>query len=82
LISKQKVNRMNERFKVFGLVAILGFVAGVIADLTSEFIIPGLLAILPAFFSARYVLSGLAGACLTLVLVSFWAYITGSPTER
>ena len=82
MILKQKVNRMNERFKVFGLVAILGFIAGVIADFTSEYIIPALMAILPAFFSARYILSGLAGACLTLVLVSVWAYITGSTTER
>jgi len=70
---------MNERFKVFMLVALLGFLAGVIADLTAEYIIPGLLTILPAFLSIRYVLSGLAGACLTLVLVSVWAYITGSP---
>lgn len=70
---------MNERFKIFGLVALLGFMAGVIADFTAEYIIPGLITILPAFFSARYVLSGLAGACLTLVLVSVWAYITGTP---
>jgi hypothetical protein len=70
---------MNERFKVFMLVALLGFLAGVIADLTAEYIIPGLLTILPAFLSIRYVLSGLAGACLTLVLVSVWAYITGTP---
>lgn len=70
---------MNERLKVFMLVAVLGFLAGVIADLTAEYIIPGLLVLLPAFFSARYVLSGLAGACLTLVLVSVWAYITGTP---
>lgn len=70
---------MNERLKVFMFVALLGFLAGVIADLTAEYIIPGLLTILPAFLSARYVLSGLAGACLTLVLVSVWAYITGTP---
>jgi hypothetical protein len=70
---------MNERLKVFILVALLGFLAGVIADLTAEYVIPGLLTILPAFFSIRYVLSGIAGACLTLVLVSVWAYITGSP---
>jgi len=72
---------MNERLKVFGLVAILGFMAGVIADLTAEYVIPALVAILPAFLNARYILSGLAGACLTLVLVSVWAYITGS-SER
>lgn len=72
---------MGERFKIFGLVALLGFAAGVIADLTSTYVIPFLATILPAFFSARYLLSGFAGACLTLVLVSVWAYITG-PQER
>jgi len=81
LNSKQKVNRMNERFKVFGLVAILGFMAGVIADLTSTYVLPALMALLPAFLNARYLLSGFAGACLTLALVSVWAYITGS-SER
>ena len=81
MILKQKVNRMNERFKVFGFVAILGFMAGVIADLASTYVIPALMAILPAFLNARYLLSGFAGACLTLVLVSVWAYITGS-SER
>ncbi len=72
---------MGERLKVFALVAVLGFVAGVIADLTAEFVIPALVAFLPAFLNARYILSGFAGACLTLVLVSVWAYITGS-SER
>ena len=71
---------MGERLKVFALVALLGCMAGVIADLTAEYIIPTLMTILPAFFSVRYVLSGLAGACLTVVLVSIWAYITG-PSE-
>jgi len=67
---------MNERIKVFIIVAILGFIAGVIADLTAEYVLPALAAVLPAFLNARIVLSGLAGACLTLVIVSIWAYIT------
>jgi hypothetical protein len=69
---------MGERLKIFVFVAILGFIAGVIAELTAEYVIPALIAILPAFFSAKYILSGLAGAFLTLVLVSIWAYVTGS----
>lgn len=72
---------MGERVKIFVFVAILGFFAGVIADLTSTYVIPALMSILPAFLNARYLLSGFAGACLTLVLVSVWAYITGS-SER
>jgi len=74
------VKNLGERLKVFLLVAVLGFIAGIIADVTAEHVIPWLVTVLPAFLSARYILSGLAGACLTLVLVSVWAYITG-PSE-
>ena len=70
---------MGERIKVFGLVAILGFMAGIIAELTAEYVIPMLVEILPAFLTMRYVISGVAGACLTLVLVSIWAYMTRTP---
>jgi hypothetical protein len=69
---------MGERLKIFVFVAILGFFAGVIADLSATYVIPALANILPAFLNARFMLSGLAGACLTLVMVSVWAYITGS----
>jgi len=69
---------MGERFKIFGLVAILGFMAGVIAQLTADYLIPWLLVILPELVQIRFLVSGFAGACLTLVLVSVWAYITGS----
>jgi preprotein translocase subunit SecD len=70
---------MGERLKVFVFVAILGFFAGVIADLASTYAIPALVQLLPSFLNARYLLSGFAGACLTLVLVSVWAYISGTP---
>jgi len=69
---------MGERLKVFLFVALLGFMAGVIADLAATYVIPALAALLPAFLNARYLLSGLAGAVLTVFLVSIWAYITGS----
>jgi len=74
------VKKLNERIKVFGIVAILGFIAGVMADVTAEYIIPALMQILPACLQVRYILSGLAGAFLTLIVVSVWAYITG-PSE-
>ena len=70
---------MGERLKIFVFVAILGFFAGVIADLASTYAIPALAQLLPAFLNARYLLSGFAGACLTLVLVSVWAYIGRTP---
>jgi len=75
-ICMQGEKNLNERIKVFGLVALLGFFAGVIADLTSEYVIPKLMEVLP-LLNARFILSGLAGSVLTLVLVSVWAYIQG-----
>ncbi|MGQ9531079.1 MAG: hypothetical protein ACUVQX_02840 [Candidatus Bathycorpusculaceae bacterium] len=72
---------MGERLKVFGLVALLGFMAGIIAQLTADYVIPAILLVLPELVQIRFLVSGFAGACLTLVLVSVWAYITGS-SER
>jgi hypothetical protein len=71
---------LGERVKVFGLVAILGFMAGVMAQLTADYLLPWILEILPQLVQIRFIVSGFAGACLTLVLVSIWAYITG-PSE-
>jgi hypothetical protein len=70
---------MGERLKIFVFVAILGFVAGVVADLSATYVIPALANILPAFLNARFMLSGFAGAFLTVIMVSIWAYITGNP---
>jgi hypothetical protein len=67
---------MGDRLKVFGIVAILGFMAGVIAQLTADYAIPWLMTVLPALINIKWVVSGLAGACLTLVLVTAWAYVT------
>jgi len=72
---------MGERFKIFIFVAILGFFAGMIADFAATYAIPALANVLPAVFGTTYMLSGLVGACLTLLMVSVWAYITG-PSER
>jgi hypothetical protein len=75
------VKSLGERIKVFGLVAILGFMAGVIAQLTADYVLPALLEILPQLVQLRFMVSGFAGACLTLGLVSIWAYVTG-PSEQ
>jgi hypothetical protein len=72
---------MGERLKIFVLVAILGFLAGVIAQLTADYVIPGLMTVLPQLVQIKFVVSGFAGACLTLALIMVWAYVTGS-TDR
>jgi hypothetical protein len=70
---------MGDRLKVFGIVALLGFMAGVIAQLTAEFIIPWLISVLPMLGGlTSYMVSGFAGALLTIGLVSAWAYLTGN----
>lgn len=71
---------MAERFKIFVIVALLGFAAGIIAQLTADYIIPWMMIVLPELVQIRFVVSGFAGACLTLVMVSIWAYF--SPQER
>ena len=73
---------MNNRLKVFAVIALLGFLAGVIAQLTFEYAIPWLASVLPALVQAKFIVSGLAGACLTLVMVSVWAYFTGKRENR
>ena len=67
---------MGERLRVFGIIALLGFMAGVIAQLTADYIIPWLMVVIPALVQIRFLVSGFAGAALTLVLVSVWAYFT------
>ena len=69
---------MNSRMKMFGVIALLGFVAGIIVQLTALYFIPWLVAVLPLLGGATtFLLSGLAGACITVVFVSAWAYMTG-----
>jgi len=69
---------MNSRLKIFGIIALLGFFAGVIAQVTAVYFIPWLLAVLPLLGGiTSFLISGFAGACLTVVLVSVWAYMTG-----
>ena len=72
---------MAERLKIFVIVALLGFLAGIIAQLTADYIIPTLMVVLPQLVQIKFLISGFAGACLTLVLIMVWAYVSG-PSER
>ncbi len=72
---------MGDRIKIFGIVALVGFMAGILVQLTADYAIPWLMDVIPALIQVRFVVSGLAGACLTMVLVGVWAYMTG-PRDR
>jgi hypothetical protein len=70
---------MSSRVKVFGIIALLGFVAGVVAQVTMTFFIPWLLSVLPLLGGlTSFMISGVAGAVLTVAIVSVWAYMTGN----
>jgi len=70
---------MSERIKVLGLFAILGFIAGVIANFSYHYVLPVIFAIFPQILSVEWILSGLAGAILTIFIMSIWAYASKSP---
>jgi len=64
---------LGERIKILLSFALLGFIAGIFAKFTYEYSVPWLLAHFP-MISWDWILSGLAGAVLTMFLVTIWAY--------
>jgi hypothetical protein len=69
---------MNDRVRVFGIIALLGFMAGIIAQVAATYFIPWMLSVLPLLGGiTSFVIAGFAGAVLTVGLVSAWAYLTG-----
>ena len=72
---------MGERFKIFAMFALLGFMAGIIAKATFQNIIPWILANFPTI-GLDWVLSGFAGALLTIGLVTAWVYISGATNQE
>ena len=70
---------MDDRIRIFGIIALLGFMAGVIAQLAATYFIPWMIAILPVLGGlSSFMISGLAGAVLTMGLVGAWAYLSGN----
>jgi chromate transport protein ChrA len=68
---------MSERIKIVGLFAILGFVAGILANFAYHTVLPTILAIFPEMLQAEWMLSGIAGAILTILVIVLWAYLSG-----
>jgi hypothetical protein len=70
---------MTSRVKVFAIIALLGFVAGVIAQVTMTYFVPWIVSVLPLLGNlTSFMVSGVAGAVLTVAIVSVWAYMTGN----
>lgn len=60
---------------------VLGFIAGIVANFTGKVIIPWLSVIVLPNIGLDWILSGVAGALITVGLVTAWAYMSG-PGEQ
>jgi len=72
---------MSERIKILGIFAILGFVAGILANVAYHTVIPAILAAFPNIISAEWLLSGFVGMILTLLVLAIWAYFGERPRK-
>lgn len=71
---------MNERLKMVTTFGFLGFIAGLVANFTGKVIIPWLSTMVIPAIGLDWILSGVAGALITVGLVTAWAYM--SPGEQ
>ena len=78
LTVKSKVKIMNDRLKILGTFAVLGFVGGVIANVGFHTVWPWLAANFPLLFSSEWVISGIAGALITTCFVVIWVSLSRS----
>jgi len=67
---------MSGRIKILASFALLGFIAGVAANFAYHTVLPALLRIFPEILLTEWVLSGIAGTVLTLIIVILWAYLS------
>jgi len=68
---------MASRLKTFVLIFLVGFIGGIIALVTSQYIIPWLGEALPALADiGPFIIAGLVGGILTVALVFIWAAIS------
>jgi hypothetical protein len=70
---------MGDRIRMFAMFGLLGFVAGIVANFTAKHIIPWLTSLVLPAIGLEWVLSGFAGAFLTVLLVTVWAYVASPP---
>ena len=67
---------MNDRLKILGIFALLGFVGGVLANVAFHTVWPWLVANFSLIFASEMVISGIAGALITTCFVVIWVYLS------
>ncbi|MDR1992159.1 MAG: hypothetical protein LBQ98_01455 [Nitrososphaerota archaeon] len=69
---------MTSRLKTFGLIALIGFIAGVIAQAIITYVIPWMQDVLPSLAElGSFMIAGVAGAVVAVAIVGIWAYTSG-----
>jgi uncharacterized membrane protein (DUF106 family) len=68
---------MSNRIRTFAIIAIFGFIIGIIAKLAADRIGPWLESHSSSFAGlVPYILAGIAGAILTILIIVIWARLT------
>jgi hypothetical protein len=80
ITKKTRWLKMSARTRVIGFFAMLGFMGGIIANLTSGWVIPKLIEVFPQLLKADWLFWGFAGALLAMAIPVVWAYIS-TPRE-
>jgi uncharacterized membrane protein YedE/YeeE len=69
---------MDQRIKIFGVIALIGFIAGIIASLAIKHLVPWLKEVLPSLSNLTdYLITGIVGAILAVTLIAIWVRISG-----
>jgi len=72
------MKKMDQRIKIFGIIALIGFIAGIIASLTLKHLVPWLKEVLPTLSNLTdYLIAGIIGAILAVILIAIWVRISG-----
>jgi cytochrome bd-type quinol oxidase subunit 1 len=72
---------MNDRLKILGIFALVGFVGGIIANVGFSTVWPWLVSVLPSLLTVDWIVSGIAGALITTFFVVIWVYLSKPSAE-
>ncbi len=72
---------MGGRLKMIVTFAVLGFAAGIVANFTGKSVIPWLSTFVLPSIGIDWILSGFAGALITICIVTAWAYTSSSQQQ-
>lgn len=67
---------MGARFRIMMFFALVGFIGGVMANLTYDWVIVRLLELFPLLLQAKWLFWGFAGAILAMIIPLVWAYLS------